>query len=116
MDSWLMWRLHSSDRETRNAAAEKLAERKCIRAVPGIVRAIAQDPSEDIRVMEVPHGREGSAMRYKASPVARALRGIGEPAWPALKRFLADERLDARTRRILKRIVPASLHPRVADQ
>ena len=43
-----MWKLGSGDRSARVRAAEELAERRCIRAVPGIVHAIAEDPEEDI--------------------------------------------------------------------
>jgi len=110
-----MWKLGSGDRSARVRAAEELAERRCIRAVPGIVHAIAEDPEEDITVRKnrvvTQRCSRGSARAWKtverasAGPLVFALWSMREPAFPSLKRCLDDERLDSRTRSILTRLV-----------
>lgn len=114
-DSWWMWKLGSADRATRVQAAEELAERRCIRAVPRLVDAIAEDPAEDITVRKMRVVTQrcslGSPLgfknieRHRAGPLVFALWNMREPAFPALKRCLERERLDLRTRRVLAWLV-----------
>jgi hypothetical protein len=85
VDSWWIWRLRSADRTTRNAAAEKLAERKCLRAVPHLVKVIAEDSEEGIT--EVESGTMFTTDRYRiATPLILALWRMGEEALPDIER------------------------------
>jgi hypothetical protein len=57
VESWWISRLGSGDRAIRVQAAGELAERKCLRAVPRIVDAIAEDPQEGITTRAVNFNR-----------------------------------------------------------
>lgn len=105
-DSWWIWRLGSSDRVTRIEAAQKLAERKCLRAVPRIVSLIGEDPGEKIRTVTTwGRGTIGETVyekkedRYRtATPLVLALWTIGEEAIPAIERAQHDLRTRIRGR------------------
>jgi hypothetical protein len=89
-DSWWMLRLGSEDAPTRVAAAQELAERNCLRAVPEIVRLVALDAREDVlwHIEPNPTAACGSDFRrYRTStPLVLALWDMGEGALPTIER------------------------------
>jgi len=118
VDSWWIWKLRSTDRTTRNLAAEKLAERMCLRAVPAMVRLIAEDPEEGI-------GRDGFRwstgnprpgdhdyipVNRSATPLVLGLWNMGAEALPAINRAAGDlmehDRMRWIVRNLLDRQVP----------
>ena len=124
MDSWWMWQLRSPDRLTRHEAAQRLAGRECLRAVPAIVELIAEDPKEDAtthvtlgrgRVIACGPRVDGNASSVKvsefydsyisATPLILALWNMGEDAVPAIEKamepFCAKEKKTMRLRMIL---------------
>ena len=113
-----MRKLHSPDRTTRELAAEKLAERKCLRAVPEILRLIAADPDEEV-VWYAPMSKRGKPeftrlpgppvedpqgveVRY-ATPLVQALWNMGEEAIPIIEAAL-DRMGDGRMRFIVENL------------
>jgi hypothetical protein len=113
VESWWISRLGSGDRAIRVQAAGELAERKCLRAVPRIVDAIAEDPQEGITTRAVNFNRahdgpDASVHIDEASTVCCLLRDMGEAALPALKLSLEEHRSDPRMRRILERLLDRS--------
>jgi len=119
VDSWWMRKLLSTDRETRNLAAEKLAERKCLRAVPEILRLIAADAEEEV-VWYAPMHKPGKPeftrlpgppvedprrvdVRY-ATPLVLALWNMGEDAIPVIEKAALDRMEDGRLRFIVENL------------
>ena len=90
VDSWWIWKLQSTNRTTRNLAAEKLAERKCIRAVPAIWDLIlSEDSEEGIRptIRTIPYSWEGT-------PLVLTLWQMGEAALPSIEQCVQGAEID----------------------
>jgi len=95
-DSWWMWRLRSPDAGIRLDAAQRLGARKCLRAVPEIVRLIALDPGENVTwhleqrltAMREGGGACGNDFRRfrKSTPLVLVLWDMGEAALPIIER------------------------------
>lgn len=81
VDVWWMWKLRSTDREVRMGAAQRLAERKCLRAVTAIMALIHEDDEECVSL----HQGAGETWRA-ASPLVLALWQMGEEAIPTIAR------------------------------
>ena len=90
VDSWWIWKLRSTDHTTRNLAAEKLAKRGCLRAVPEMVRAAAADPKERIFFGPSPEGLADRRTHRYATPLILALWNMGEAAIPAVEKAAGE--------------------------
>jgi len=110
VDSWWIGQLRSPDGMARIEAARRLADRRCLRAVPEIVILIANDPGERTTTRFIAgstyacggFGAEGErprciqVSRFKdhyrtATPLTLALWSMGEDALPAIEK--AAERI-----------------------
>ena len=94
-DSWLMSQLESDDWETRIDAAQKLGERKCLRAVPAIVKLIMEDESETIPTRHgqghyLESGEYWEENWREASPLVLVLWTMGEDAIPIIDSVISQ--------------------------
>jgi hypothetical protein len=86
-EEWLICRLSSSNREARNAAAGKLAELECLKAVPRIIDLIRGDDQERLEwKVESPKW-----VRY-LTPLLHSLHRMGAGARDQLEEALREER------------------------
>lgn len=97
VDSWWIWKLQSTDRTTRDLAAEKLAERRCVRAVPAIWDLILSDTEQGVRgtIRTTPWRQEGTRL-------VLSLWEMGEAALPSIERCLQGSEIDGRIRSIVE--------------
>jgi hypothetical protein len=92
---WWIRKLYSPDAAERRAAAEKLVDLRCLRAVPHLIAAVRRNQEEDIRhkTISVPN-QEMSIdivqVRF-ATPLLLALWKLGEPALDRIRAALARE-------------------------
>jgi HEAT repeat protein len=81
LEGWWIWRLGSSDRSVRDVAAERLGERRSVRAIGPLLEAWSRSPKIEDLSCWTP---------LDAHPCADALVKIGAPAVPALGKALLD--------------------------
>jgi hypothetical protein len=117
LDSWWIWRLKSADRATRNLTAEKLAERKCLRAVPEIMSLIVEDHTESIHVATFLDFTtwDYSVSRY-ATPLILAIWKMGKEALPAIDNSACTIDSDVRIQRILQALRDRTIPMGSADE
>jgi hypothetical protein len=133
LDSWRIWQLGSSNRATRILAAEKLAERRCLRAVPEILKRIEEDTGEGTMTVIAFGGFTPTRMSDEdvefvggfatpreehrtASPLVLALWNMGEGALPAIERTARDRKDRLQGLRDQEEIMHAQRFIRILDQ
>jgi hypothetical protein len=109
LEQLYIWRLSSGDRETRDAAAIKLAQMNSLRAVPQLLRIVQEDPGESadwlVRTAEPTEAgntwwqklsptkvtETGKDGLFLFSPILYSLWDIGPQAKPFLEATLNGE-------------------------
>jgi len=86
-ETWLIWKLQSSDIEKRRDAAEELARMRSVRAVPHLLEVIAEAEMPGIeKAISVDELRR--LKLDNAEFAFSAIMTIGRKAWPAIVRGL----------------------------
>jgi HEAT repeat protein len=113
VEEWYRYQLRSEDDSVREAAARKLGELKCARAVPDLIHQIKESPGPENVFMDAVAGIGPSAVPFLSDALrdpkhlvrfvaALALKKIGPDAEEAVPALVAALRSNARERSILE--------------